>query len=252
MNSDLEASAASPFNAHCTRFARIWLPAMSNDAKLTSTNLRTPKAAAIAGILFSILTITIFWLLRSSFPSQPSSALATLNRSATTIAFAIYLVPFAGVVFLWFIGVLRDRLGRREDQFFATVFLGSGLLFLAMFFSAAAIVGSIVAAFATNPDQSINPETFVFVRSLAFDLMNVFAIKMAAVFMISTSMVIARTRAAPRYLAYLGALSGLFILVASQSLDWAFLVFPIWVLLFSTQVLADNFRRPAELPSRSP
>jgi MFS family permease len=224
---------------------------MSNDAQLTNRSLRTPKAAAVAGILFSILTITIFWLLRNAFPSQPSSALATLNRSATTITFAIYLVPFAGVAFLWFIGVLRDRLGRREDQFFATVFFGSGLLFIAMFFSAAAIVGSIVVAFATKPDQSVSLETFVFVRSLAFNLMNVFAIKMAAVFMISTSVVIARTRAAPRYLAYLGAVSALFILVASQSLDWAFLVFPIWVLLFSTQVLVDNFRRAAELPSSS-
>jgi len=44
-------------------------------------------------------------------------------------------LPFAGIAFLWFIGVLRDRLGELEDRFFATVFLGSGLLFLAMLFA---------------------------------------------------------------------------------------------------------------------
>lgn len=218
---------------------------MSGDSQLTSSTLRTPKAAAVAGIVFSLLTSAIFWLLRGSFPAQSEVALPALGRNAATITLATSLVPFAGVAFLWFIGVLRDRLGHREDRFFATVFLGSGLLFLAMFFAAAAIVGSIVISFA-KADQPINPETFAFIRTLAFYLMNVFAIKMAAVFMISSSMVIARTRAAPRYLAYLGALSGLFILLTSQSLDWTFLVFPAWVLLFSAQILVDNFRRPAE------
>jgi len=45
---------------------------------------------------------------------------------------------------LWFIGVLRDRLGEREDKFFATVFFGSGLLFLAMLFAAAAVAGALI------------------------------------------------------------------------------------------------------------
>lgn len=214
---------------------------MADDTDLTSTTLRTPKAAAVAGILFSLLTAAIFWLLRASFPIQPEVALARLSRNATTISFAIGLAPFAGVTFLWFIGVLRDRIGHREDRFFATVFLGSGLLFLATLFAAAAIVGAIVVAFATLPDRSGNPETFIFVRTLAFTLINVFAIKMAAVFMISTSLVIGRTRAAPRYLAYLGVSFGLLILLGSQWLDWSFLVFPAWVLLFSIQILADNY-----------
>src|SRR5262249_4958290 len=110
-------------------------------------------------------------------------------------------------------------------------------------------VGAIVAAFAVTPEPSISPAIFTFVRTLAFTLMNVFAIKMAAVFMISTSVVIARTRAAPRYLAYLGGLSGLFILIGSQFVDWSFFVFPIWVLLFSIQVLSDNFRSSAKARS---
>ena len=53
-------------------------------------------------------------------------------------------MPFAGVAFLWFIGVLRDRLAQLEDRFFATVFFGSGLLFLAMLFAAAAVIGAVV------------------------------------------------------------------------------------------------------------
>ena len=58
------------------------------------------------------------------------------------MALALNLVPFAGIAFLWFIGVLRDRLGKAEDRFFATVFFGSGLLYLGMLFSAAALIGA--------------------------------------------------------------------------------------------------------------
>ena len=48
------------------------------------------------------------------------------------------MAPFAGIAFLWFIGVLRNRVGALEDQFFSTVFLGSGLLFVASLFASAA------------------------------------------------------------------------------------------------------------------
>ena len=51
---------------------------------------------------------------------------------------AVSLIPFAGIAFLWFIGVIRTRLGDREDKLFATVFLGSRLLFVALLFLAGA------------------------------------------------------------------------------------------------------------------
>ena len=76
------------------------------------------------------------------------------KTSSNTVALALNLVPFAGIAFLWFIGVLRDRLGELEDRFFATVFLGSGLLFLAMLFASAAVAGGIIIAYAAKPDRA--------------------------------------------------------------------------------------------------
>ena len=125
---------------------------MQPAASWTAMRLRAPRAAAIAGILFSVLLITSFVLLRLSVPADPLEAGAWLQTSANTVALALNLVPFAGIAFLWFIGVLRDRLGEREDRFFATVFLGSGLLFLAMLFFSAAVVGGIIIAYAAAPD----------------------------------------------------------------------------------------------------
>lgn len=50
----------------------------------------------------------------------------------------------AGIAFLWFIGVIRFRLGALEDKLFATVFLGSGLLFICMLFAAGAVMGTLL------------------------------------------------------------------------------------------------------------
>jgi hypothetical protein len=72
------------------------------------------------------------------------------------VAIALNLVPFAGIAFLWFVGVLRDRIGEREDRFFATVFLGSGLLFVAMIFVSAAIAGGLIADQSTSPPGAGN------------------------------------------------------------------------------------------------
>ena len=138
---------------------------MTDEHGLTRANLRTPKAAAIAGILFCILFMAVLWLLRMSVPTDPLEAGEWLRTSSGRVALALNLVPFAGLAFLWFIGVLRDRLGTREDRFFATVFLGSGLLFIAMLFCAAAVVGGILAAFAIDHDGFVDSATFHFARS---------------------------------------------------------------------------------------
>src|SRR3974377_2076834 len=148
-------------------------------------NLKTPKAAAIAGIAFCILLSTVFWLLRISVPTDPLESGEWLRTSSSRVALALNLVPFAGLAFLWFIGVLRDHLGSREDRFFATVFFGSGLLFLAMLFTAGAVVGGILAAFALYRDTFVDSMMFHFARSLAHGIINIYAAKVAGAFMIS-------------------------------------------------------------------
>ncbi|MGH7122085.1 MAG: hypothetical protein ACREFP_24340, partial [Acetobacteraceae bacterium] len=95
---------------------------------LVREGLRTPRAAALAGILFSLLLMLSLLLLRLSVPADPHEAGTWLQTSVQRVSIALNLVPFAGVAFMWFLGVLRDRLGAREDRFFATVFLGSGLM----------------------------------------------------------------------------------------------------------------------------
>ena len=210
---------------------------------LLRANLRTPKAAAIAGMLFSFLLMAAFSLLRISVPADPQEPGSWLRTNSSTIALAINLVPFAGIAFLWFIGVLRDRLGQLEDRFFATVFFGSGLLFLGMLFTAAATIGAILMAFATQPEELVNSATFHFARATVYNLVNIYMIKMAAVFMITASTLAFTTGFTPRWLAIFGYILALFLLIGSYYISWSFVVFPVWVFLISFYILRDNLRR---------
>jgi len=209
---------------------------------LTRANLRTPKAAAIAGVLFAILLVVSFWLLRRSIPADPLESGAWLATDVRPVALALNLIPFGGVAFLWFIAALRDRLGPLEDRFFATVFLGSGLMFLAMLFTGAAIIGAMVMIAAAEPQALVNSAPFHLARAIAYNIMNVYAIKMAAVFMISSSTVALYTGIAPRWIAYLGYVLALVLLFGSYYISWSFIVLPAWVLLMSSHILIDNFR----------
>ncbi len=214
---------------------------MSEMNSFSGAQLRTPKAAAIAGIVFSALLLAIIWLLRRSLPADPLDPGAWLATESNTVALALNMIPFAGIAFLWFIGVLRDRLGQKEDRFFATVFFGSALLFLATLFAAAAIVGAVIlAASSANQTELVNSGTFRLARATAYIMTNVYAIKMAGVFMISTSTVVIYTAIAPRWIAFVGYGLALILLTGSYYINWSVAVLPIWVLLLSVHILVDN------------
>jgi hypothetical protein len=225
---------------------------MSREDKLTKTNLRTPRAAAIAGIVFSTMLIQAFWLLRVSLPAESLISKEGLSEHARTITIALSLIPLSGIAFLWLIGVVRDRLGQREDRLLATVFLGSGLLFLAMLFAAAAVASAAVIAFNVMPDQALDLRMVAFARTLVSDLMNVYATKMAGVFMFSTSTIAIYTGVAPRYTGYLGYGLAIFLVLGSHYFDWSFFVFPLWVLLLSAHILADDLRRHTHVRKTNP
>ena len=214
---------------------------MPENNVLTHAQLKTPKAAAIAGIAFSLLLLSILWLLRTSIPADPLDPGAWLATDTRAITVALNLVPFAGVAFLWFIGVLRDRLGQLEDRFFASVFFGSAVLFLAMLFAAAAVIGAIMlVASVSEPNELVSSATFRFARAASYIIVNVYAIKMAAVFMISTSTIVIRTGITPRWIAFLGFLLAVMLLVGSFFINWSIAVFPSWVFLISVYILVDN------------
>src|SRR5947209_15128413 len=128
---------------------------------LSRRRLKTPRAAAIAGIIFAVLLATGQTLIRLSIPTDPTDTGASLAGQANTISLALSLFPFAGIAFLWFMGVVRDRLAELEDQLFSTIFFGSGLLYLGLTFVAAGVEGDLLAVAALFP-ASMRSGFFIF------------------------------------------------------------------------------------------
>ncbi len=215
---------------------------MEQEVILTRAHLKAPRAGAIAGILFSILLITCLVLIRISVPAGPEDAGTWLSSSWKTVALALHLLPFAGIAFLWFIGVLRDQMAVYEDPFFATVFLGSAFLFLAMLFASAAMAGGIMMTYRAMPDELMRSATYTFARIAVYHLVNVYAVKMAGVFMITTCTLSIRTKILPRWMALLGYALALVLLLSIGYFNWTLLVLPLWVLLISIHILLMNLK----------
>jgi hypothetical protein len=198
-----------------------------------ATGLRTIRAAGVAGLLFAGLLTTSLLLFRTSpAASATGSGTETIGQEWDI---AVYLVPFAGIAFLWFLAVLRRRIGRGEDQFFATVFLGSGLLFIAMLFAADATAGALVAV--ARAGASAGDPAFAFGRSLVAAFFYVFAVKMAAVFMLVSSNIGRRTGFLPRWFIGLGMVSALVMLLSVGFFEPLTLIFPAWVAVVSILLL---------------
>lgn len=195
----------------------------------------------MAGVLFAILFSTSEILLRTSIPDQPVSGMGWASGNANRIVGAISLMPFAGIAFLWFVGVVRDRLGELEDRFFSSVVFGSGLLFVAMLFIAMAIGGGIFGIARASDGTAAEREAVRFGREVMLQIGNVYGTKMAGVFMLSLATVWTRTGIMPRWIALVTIGLALVLLIVINFSVWFLLIFPAWVFLVSAFILIGTF-----------
>jgi hypothetical protein len=195
---------------------------------------RSRRSAAVAGILFGLLLLAAMIMLRIALSEGGFNTLQDNAQQRNLIRLSLSLVPFAGIAFLWFIGVVREELGDIEDRLFSTVFMGSGLLFLAMLFTGAATSTSVLAMVGA---ADVDTAVLAYGQNTAQGLISVYAMRMAAVFTISVSTVGLRTGGLPRWVSFLGYLMALVLLVAAANQRWTQLVFPAWVLLVSVVIL---------------
>jgi hypothetical protein len=219
---------------------------MTNTTKtiIEYRQLSTPRTAAVAGILFGLLFGASLILMRSAIPAVISTDLSWTKNGVTKINIALALMPFASIAYLWFIGVVRDKLGEFEDRFFSTVFFGSSLLFLAMVFISMAVAGGLLTTYSMITGETPDFSVIYFGRALMLNISNVYALRMAGVTMISLGTIWLRTGLMPRWLAIMTFLLALALLVVVNYNTWVTLVFPIWVLLISLFILWIRLKHP--------
>ncbi|MFI6597347.1 hypothetical protein ACIBHX_13915 [Nonomuraea sp. NPDC050536] len=213
-------------------------------------SLRTPRAAGAAGIAAALLLGGAMIAVRRAIPSRPLDVAAYLadTTSRHTLNLALILLPFGGILFLWFMGAMRDSIGAREDRFFATVYLGSGFLYVASLF----VFGATARGFQLTLDHAgPNPpsaDLLHYGRYLTIALLAEYAPRMAGVFALTTTTIGTRLRIVPRWLTLLGYLAGLILLLLVNPLPWTELVFPLWVLIVGCFLLTVH--KPDDLDNR--
>jgi hypothetical protein len=215
--------------------------------KLVRREVRSPRSAALAGILFSLLMLTSMILLRTGAIVDPAEVDAEwLEAGSAAASVVLVLIPFAGIAFLWFTGVMRDLLGDREDKFFATVFLGSGIILVVMMFVWTAGYGAIFATYKSVASVLTDFDVFVYAITFTNQIMSNYFLRMAGVYMLSTGSLWTRTRAVPRWLSIITFIVAVSFLLFAGALRWARFIFPAWVLLVSVYILILNYRRTQE------
>jgi hypothetical protein len=203
--------------------------------------LRNAASVTIAvGAAHAVLFLLSYWLL-SDVPGPHASDAQLVRFYAAgdqrrPILVGLYLMPFAGIAFIWFIVALRMWIGghvRRENALLSNVQLVSGILYVGLFFVTAAASSAVPASveFSSVP---ISPNAAREFPLFGTALLLVFAMRMAAMFIFTTSSIARSANALPRWFIYAGYVVGLFLLLSATLSPFLVLVFPVWLLTLCT------------------
>ena len=206
--------------------------------------LRSPRSAAIAGIIYSILMTTgmvLTYIITRDIPKDITKEWLDAWSSAASVA--LTLVPFAGIAFLWYTGVIRDRLGEHEDQLFATIFLSSGIITVVLFFVWAAIFAALVSTTSLAAVGLADDDVYVFGFALMNRIIGDYTLRMAGVYMMAIGTLWTRSGIMPRWLAIITYVLALGFLLAAGWAREARFIFPVWVFVVSIYILILNYRR---------
>lgn len=211
--------------------------------------VRSIESAAIAGIVYAVVASTAIVVL-TRYPDLALSdadlaAWFTDDMHQAWLVTGLNLAAFSAIAFLWFVAVVRRRIGDREDRFFSTVFLGSAIVYVVIWLIAAAVLAAPAVTSTLRAGGSMSRDTSTLAVGVATALIFVVAPRIQAVFIFSTSTLILRTRALPKWVAYWGYLSGVVLSVVPLVMEPIGFGLPIWVLVVSVTLLTS---RPGRQP----
>lgn len=208
------------------------------------------------GVAFSVLYILSYVLLQQTPGPNASDATIVAFYSAggqrRLILLGLYVMPFAGIAYLWFIIALRmwiEGMAQRVNPLLSNVQFVSGIIFIGLLFTA----GAASAATAASMELARGPVDPMLARQLpqlSSTILLVFAMRMAAMFVFTTSNIGRASGILPRWFIYLGFAVGLFLLLSATFSRILALVFPVWVLLLCAILFtrARAIPREATLP----
>ncbi|MGD8807529.1 MAG: hypothetical protein PVH65_16870 [Chloroflexota bacterium] len=212
------------------------------NAERIRQEVRSPRSAAVAGIVFSVLMFAVMIVTRGLASEQVSEVTGERLELWTDAAkFAMGTVPFTGIALLWFTGVVREHLGEREDRFFSTIFFGSSIILVAMFFVWGATIGASFSILNSAADRTVNNDILIFGFTFMDQIIGNFTLRMAGIYMLSIGTIWTKSGAMPRWLTILTYLVAAGFLFFANTVKEARFIFPGWVLIVSVYILTMNY-----------
>ncbi len=216
----------------------------SDDGSLPSgglvRSLRTARSAPIAGLVFSVALVVLLQLFRSAFPVDAFVSAATVPDadSISRAQWALRLLPYVGIAFIWFMAALNYSLGHADHRLFTTVFLASGIAFVGLIFVAGALASAELDALEAGVDLS-EPSRIIPGNTVNALLIN-YSARMAAVFCLALATFGRVRKLLPPWLTILGTLTGLFLLLVPFGVRYVEYVFPVWIAILSVYLLITD------------
>ncbi len=216
------------------------------------------EAAAIAGIVCAIgWSLSLRGLLRAPGVDASDTEIAEYYSDpsvGTSAVIWLQVLVIATIAFLWFVGVIRGRLGDREPRLFGTVFFGASILLAGLVFVGTALLSAPAVLLAVS-DRTPDPDAVSLTRSGAVVVLSVFAPRIATLVMFSTASLGRATGALPTWLVWLTYVVGVVELVNVSIATPTVYVMPAWVALVSIVLLVrrppHTFELDTAAPSRS-
>jgi hypothetical protein len=172
------------------------------------------------------------------------------SRQRWVLVAGIYLIPFAGIAFIWFTVALREWLHgelSRIDRIFSNLIFACGILYVAMLFVAGAAT-SLNTVDATQIDQMTNMSVVSTFARYGSSLFLIFALRMAAMIVFATTNIARRSGVFPKPFILSGLPVGLLLLLTSSLNPWLVIVFPIWLATLSILILGKARSIPPQQP----
>jgi len=214
---------------------------------------RVATLTACVGAIHALLFLLAYWLV-SDVPGADASDAEIIEFYESgerwrIILAGLYVGPFAGMAFIWFLVALRmwvDGTARRVNLLLSNIQLVAGIVYIALLFAAFA-ASSVVATSAEFADGEIDPVAARQFPQYGDALLFVFSFRMAAMFVFTTSAIGRTSGILPRPFVWSGYAVGLFLLLSAGFETWFALVFPFWLLALTCILLVRARRIPPNL-----
>ncbi|MGB9358848.1 MAG: hypothetical protein WCC01_09845 [Acidimicrobiia bacterium] len=155
-------------------------------------------------------------------------------------------MSIASVAFLRFVAFIRRRIGDWEDQFFATVFLGSATRCVTTFIFGTVALAAHALAFSVIENAVVDEASITLTVGTASGLILVVVARLQAVFMLTTSTLVKRAAVLPNWLASVGYAGAVALFLFPLVSDPVGLTFPVWVLFVSVTIAFTRSQLPSE------